>query len=342
MRQELFRSGDLPARDRLAAAHELFGRGVLPMRLAVPAGGDFEATVRHVDLAPLRVMELAVTPAAVERTQRLIRRGDPELLSVILPLDGDVVVAQSGRETAVGRQQLALYDSSQPFEIRFAGARGRTQVVSAHAPRALLRLPPARIRGVLARPLPAGAGSGFGGLLVQLLTDVTGPGETYRRTDLGRLGGIAHDLMTALLAHHMDAEAAVPDDTRRSTLLLRIDSFIRQHLADASLTPAAVAAAHHISVGHLHRLFSPRGATVAAWIRRQRLEGARHDLADPALRHVPVHRIAARWGFTAHPTFTRAFHAAYGTSPRDYRHHAATPPGTLRPRPGGPLQDLAE
>jgi AraC-like DNA-binding protein len=83
--------------------------------------------------------------------------------------------------------------------------------------------------------------------------------------------------------------------------------------------PATIAAAHHIWVSHLHRLFGPRGTTVAAWIRRQRLERARRDLADPALRNVPVHRIAARWGFKGHSSFTRAFRAAYDTAPQDYR-----------------------
>ncbi|MYQ99142.1 MULTISPECIES: helix-turn-helix domain-containing protein, partial [unclassified Streptomyces] len=45
-------------------------------------------------------------------------------------------------------------------------------------------------------------------------------------------------------------------------------------------------------------------------------------LADPALRDMPVHRIADRWGFRGHPTFTRAFRAAFGTSPQDYRNSA--------------------
>ncbi|MBY8880312.1 helix-turn-helix domain-containing protein [Actinacidiphila acidipaludis] len=323
----MFRSGDLPAGERLAAAHDLFGSGALPMRLAARADREFEADVRHVDVTPLRVMEMVVTPAAVLRTPRLIRRGDPELVSVILPLDGDLVVAQAGREAGVGRRQVALYDSSRPFEMRFSGGRGRTRVVSAHASRALLPLPLSRLDGLLARPLPAGPGSGFGGLLAQLLTDVTGDAVPYRRSDLLRMGGIARDLMTAFIAHSMESEAAVPDDTHRTTLLLRIDSYIQQHLHDPSLTPAAVAAAHHISVSHLHRVFTSHGATVAERIRRQRLEHAHRDLADPALRQVPVHRIAARWGFTTHATFTRAFHAAYGTSPRDHRRQAVRAPG---------------
>ena len=120
----MFRSGDLPVAERLAAAHELFGRGALPMRLAARADREFEATVRHVALAPPTVMELAATPASVLRTPRLIRRGDPETLSVILPLDGGLAVGQAGRQTAVGRDRLALYDSSRPFEIH--GCRGIT------------------------------------------------------------------------------------------------------------------------------------------------------------------------------------------------------------------------
>ncbi|MFD0385553.1 helix-turn-helix domain-containing protein [Streptomyces stramineus] len=63
-----------------------------------------------------------------------------------------------------------------------------------------------------------------------------------------------------------------------------------------------MAAAHHISLSYLHRLFETEATTVAAWIRHQRLERARHDLGDTTQRHIPVHAIAARWGFPAPPS----------------------------------------
>lgn len=323
----MFRSSDLPAEERLAAADEVFGRSALPMRLESQGGLPFEATVRHVDIAPLKVVELVSTPSAVRRTPRLIRRGDPEMLSVLLSVRGGLAVRQSGRETSVGSQQLVLYDSSRPFEIRVSGGAGNT-VVSAHAPRASLPLPPAGLDGLLARPLPAGRGSGLGALLAQLLHSVVGDAEAFRPNDLARLGGIAHDLMAATVAHHLDAESAVPEDTHHRVLLLRIDSFVRQQLHDTALSPSLIAAAHHISVGHLHRLFRPRGVTVALWIRQQRLERARRDLADSAQRRVPVHRIAARWGFKDHSSFTRAFRAAFGIAPQEYRYNAGRPPGS--------------
>lgn len=57
-----------------------------------------------------------------------------------------------------------------------------------------------------------------------------------------------------------------------------------------------IAAAHHISLSHLHRLVQEEGSgeTVAAWIRGRRPAGAHRDLANPALRSTPVHTIADR------------------------------------------------
>lgn len=82
-------------------------------------------------------------------------------------------------------------------------------------------------------------------------------------------------------------------------------------------------------MGQLHRLFGDRETTVAAWIRRLRLERAGRDLHDEAQRDVPVHRIAVRWGFKGHSTFTRAFRAAYDMSSMDYRRgEPRTPPRT--------------
>jgi AraC-like DNA-binding protein len=76
----------------------------------------------------------------------------------------------------------------------------------------------------------------------------------------------------------------------------------------------------HISTRGLHRLFEDQGMTVAAWIRAQRLEGCRCDLANPALRLMPIYEIAVRWGFSHPAAFSRAFRT-YGLSPRDYRRY---------------------
>jgi AraC-like DNA-binding protein len=105
-------------------------------------------------------------------------------------------------------------------------------------------------------------------------------------------------------------------------LVARIEAFIEHNLGDPELTPAEIAAHHHISLSYLHRLFQPQELTVAASIRRRRLEHARADLADPALRSQPVQAIAARWSFRHAADFSRAFRAAHGMPPGSYRHLA--------------------
>ncbi|MFC5785084.1 helix-turn-helix domain-containing protein [Streptomyces aureus] len=66
-----------------------------------------------------------------------------------------------------------------------------------------------------------------------------------------------------------------------------------------------------------------RCRSVAAWIRRRRLEAARRDLVDPALRSSPVHSAAARWGFPRAAGFSRALRTAYDITPTEYRCRAA-------------------
>ncbi|WP_192808940.1 helix-turn-helix domain-containing protein [Actinomadura montaniterrae] len=317
--QMIFSGDDLPPEDRLTALDEIFVNSPHPMRLASDLSEGFQASMRALDLATVSVVELTASPSEVLRTPKFVRQADPELCSVVFPIRGQLVLSQGHREAILNSGDYALYDSSRTFRLRIATGSETAKLVRAHMPRALLGLPADAISRLSAIPLSGR--TGVGGLLVQYLTSLTTGSADYSPADLSRLGTIAHDLLAAALAHHLEADTAIQTSSRHG-LLLRIEAFIQENLRDPSLSPETIAHAHHISLSHLHRLFSTRNTTVAAWIRRQRLERARRDLGDPAMHAMPVHRIAARWGFRDHPTFTRAFRAAYGTSPKNYRDHA--------------------
>jgi AraC-like DNA-binding protein len=113
--------------------------------------------------------------------------------------------------------------------------------------------------------------------------------------------------------------AQLPPATHRQALRTRIHAFIESHLADPELTPAAVAAAHYISLRYLHKLFAPEPHGVAGWIRHRRLERCRDDLLDPAQADRPVAGVAARWGFSSAAHFSRVFREAYGLPPAEFR-----------------------
>ncbi|WP_240656713.1 helix-turn-helix transcriptional regulator [Streptomyces sp. V2] len=152
------------------------------------------------------------------------------------------------------------------------------------------------------------------------LADDTAP---YHPSDAARLGTVVIDLVTALFAHLLDAERAMTPETRARALTLRIKEFVRRNLADPDLSPATIAAAHHVSRSYLYRLFQAEGLTVSAYLREQRLKNAHRDLTDPALHALPIHAVAARWGFPRAAEFTRAFRSAYGDTPSEVRARAA-------------------
>ncbi|MGW1772209.1 helix-turn-helix domain-containing protein [Streptomyces sp. NPDC002104] len=109
---------------------------------------------------------------------------------------------------------------------------------------------------------------------------------------------------------------------RTRALLARIDIFIGHNLGDPELSPSVVAARHRISLRRLQLLFQERGESVAAAIRRRRLERCHEDLADPGQLAVPVHTVALRWGFTRASVFSRLFRDTYGASPSAFRRAA--------------------
>jgi len=143
--------------------------------------------------------------------------------------------------------------------------------------------------------------------------------DDYGAADGARLGTTLVDLLTAALAARLDREDEIPSDSRQQALRRRVHAFIEQRLGDPELTPGTIAAAHHVSVRYLYKLFEDRPSGVAAWIRQRRLERSRRDLLDPALADRPVSAIAARWGLTDPAAFSRLFRAAYGVPPLEYR-----------------------
>jgi AraC-like DNA-binding protein len=88
------------------------------------------------------------------------------------------------------------------------------------------------------------------------------------------------------------------------------------HLGDRDLTPARIAAAHHISVRRLYSVLSSAGIGLGDWIRARRLEQCRAELAGGA-PHLTVAGVARRWGFVNAAHFSRVFREAYGVAPRD-------------------------
>lgn len=336
MMETIFQSEELPVEDRFDGWREWNSHIPVPVAVSSPHAPDYRATVRKLRLGEITVPQGAYQPATLRRTPKLIRVSDPETYGLTLVVRGSARMSHSHGEFTYRRYDMVVRSSSRPHTIWTDGSPGGFATLAVDIPAALLPLPRDRADQIIGRPLSGR--TGIGALLAGFLTRLARESGTCRAADGPRLGAVAADLVCSLVAHTLDTDRAVPAETHQRVLTMRVRAFIEQHLRDPGLNPATIAAAHNVSLSHLHQLFDLDGLSVMAWIRRQRLERARRDLTDAELRTMPVHAIARRWGFSQHSVFTRAFRAAYGMSPSDQRHeagHDAGRNGTVTGRGGG-------
>jgi AraC-like DNA-binding protein len=321
-----FRTDRLPVADRFHGWHEMASRSLIPTAIVSKHAPNFVARARILDLGVGQVSNLTFPPLESLRSAKLIHQSDPESLQAGLILGGGYGFTQLERETTLGAGDLLLYDSSRPFHAWPVPCRPEPcRIVILQFPRTRLPVPPNAVDRLLANPLPSRAG--LGALVAGCLGELVAPAG-YRERELTRLAAITLDLLASLCAHETDVVAALPAHTRHEAMLAQIQGFIEDHLGDRALTPDTLAAAHHVSVRQLHRIFQAHGWTVAGWIRRRRLECCRTDLSDPRLAGRPLQAIAARWGLPDKAHFSRIFRAAYGLPPRDYRAQALLRDGT--------------
>ncbi|MEV1069999.1 AraC family transcriptional regulator [Streptomyces sp. NPDC050263] len=306
---------------RFEAWAERMGRTHAPMQLTSDRTADYHGHQRVIGLGD----DVTVWPATFDhlvfrRTPKLVRQSDPETIHLSLLLKGEGA-ADWGREQAAYRiNDFHTNSSSRSWDI--ATGPDPVTLVGLEIPRSLVVVPGHRADRFIGGRVSGR--EGIGALLAQFLLRLVADTAPYQPSDAPRLGTVVVDLVTAVFAQAVDADLRRLPETHGRTLTLRAKSYIRRHLSDPDLTPAGVAAAHHVSRSYLYRLFQAEGLTVASYIRDQRLEKARRDLADPGLHAVPIHAVAARWGFPRAAEFTRAFRTAYGLPPSELREQALT------------------
>jgi AraC-like DNA-binding protein len=311
----VLRTGDVPVRARAEYVHEVVTAALGPLDVRTGDGNEVPDQVRATELGAVRVGELSASrPGGADRRRCHIRMLDADLCKLDVVAQGEVVVEQDGRQARLHAGDFAFVDLSRPAHWT---NRWSTRVVAIAFPRRLLPLRADDLAGLTAVGVHGDAGPGavFSSTAQQLARQV----DQLDPAGGARLGAAALDLLTVALAGRLDRPEEVPAAISQRALLLRVHAFIEGGLADHRLTPAAVARAHHVLLRSLYKLFEPERTSVAGLIRERRLERCRRDLLDPALAGRPVSAIAARWGLTNPAHFSRAFRAAYGVSPVEYR-----------------------
>jgi AraC-like DNA-binding protein len=307
-------TGSVPPADRFGWWCEMTARDLIPTRISSTQAADFRAAVSHVSLGQVGISVLELPELRSVRTPRLIRRSDPGQWVLALVTSGSMGIEQNGIGSRLERDGMLLYDTSRPFDS--AVLAGRASLVILPVPREL-PVPESALRALTAHPLPTR--SGTAALLAHFLGTLAAHAGSLENGHVQRLGSATLDIVTACLAAQVEATGRLPPATLAACLLPQIKAYILRHLDDQRLGLAGVAAAHHISLRYLHRLFEQEELSVARFIRNQRLRRCRADLADPLLATRSVAEIGARWGYPDPATFNRAFKQAYGQPPGEYR-----------------------
>jgi AraC-like DNA-binding protein len=317
----VIRTDQVPAADRVDFVEDMAASMWVPMKIRPlhKADTNFCGEFRASGLGAMQVVVMEVMPADVRRTPELICQADPDMVKMVLICGGNsCVVEQGGRQAQVSAGDLSCYDTRRPYKVTIGVDGNRpTQVMTFMFPPSMLPLCRSRLKDLTAIRIPASAG--VGDLTSQFLLQLARNIDHYSPAEAARLSTAALEVLATRLAREMDIRDWGTPEDRRHALLTTIQAFIQRHLGDPGLSPAMIAAAHHVSLRSLHQLFHDEGLTVAGWIRRRRLEGCRRDLSDPALDSRPVAAIAARWGFSSPGDFSRAFRAVHGLPPAEYR-----------------------
>ncbi|WP_285685934.1 helix-turn-helix domain-containing protein [Actinoplanes sp. NBRC 103695] len=282
---------------------ESFQQALAATGLAPVLGGrhdeaEFRAGVAARDFGSLRLIELVTPAGECFRTARIARAVDEELWQIELMTRGRARVEQGSGSADLGPADLVLVDPARP--VRFASTASRH--VSVLVPRRELRLRPRdaeRLVGVGIR------GDRGPAALVSALINALPRSRVVGGGLAERSAGAVIELISVALEEQLGGVSPDTDEALRR----RVVGFIEARLSERELGPAFIARAHHISVRRLHKLFESEPLTVAATIRRRRLERCRAELVRGDRT---VTAVAARWGFTDPAHFSRLFKATYG------------------------------
>jgi AraC-like DNA-binding protein len=284
---------------------------------------DDDVAVRaqlHVyELGPARVFNVEATGNVLHRTSAMARKDEQNAVAIAAPLDGRNLFRWGREEIVLQGRDMLLVDLDAPYEY---GWRGSGSSYAFQVDRDLLDMPGDAIRRAAVN-LPS---SPLYPLVRDRLLHTTTNASRFTPDSASRLGSANLLLLRALIASAANGESSQTHSD--AVMLHQVLHYARRYLTDPDLTPARIAAAHHISLRYLYLVCERGRIGLESWIVEHRLEAARAALASQAGRQRTIAGTAHAFGFTSPSFFTTRFKRAYGITPRQWQQDAATRAGS--------------
>jgi AraC-like DNA-binding protein len=303
----------LPLSGRAEALTEVTRETVVPVDIAFTEGAPVTAAGIIYELGDLQKFSVHSNALTVERTPTQSRDDTRPCVFLGMQPSGTSIVVQHGREALLRPGELVLWDTTAPYTL-FDPDGIRHHYFRVPVDR--LALPHNMISQLCAVTLsPQHPVADLTATYLQRLETRC---DVFERTDTESVAQASVELVRALLTTHIDA-TELGREAMHATLQLRIIEYLRAHLHEPNLSAAQVASEHHISVRQLYKVLAAAQIGLGDWIRTERLEACRRDLAERVAHSASIAVIARRWGFADPSSFARMFRTAYGMSPREWR-----------------------
>jgi AraC-like DNA-binding protein len=281
-------------------------------RFEFPKRSPFHGSFERRSLGGVELTQFTSSPVSFAKLPMVNATSQDRACVVITQLQGARSYCQDQRVSVLHPGDTTTVDSGSPWSSQCSGRCTRLYL---RFPRWLVQ---DRLRTSVLPVLPRISGaSGLGATLFRLATSLYEQAAVLTPEQ----GIAAIEGYLDILSGCIGSPGTMGAPGERLGLSARIEDLIQHHLSEPTLNPTEIAAAAGISVRHLQRLFAAKGCTVAEWIREQRLQRCRMDLADPRLSQRNITEIAFYWGFSDSAHFSRCFKEKFGVSPRTFRSH---------------------
>jgi AraC-like DNA-binding protein len=299
-----FSTAGLPDAQRIGLWEDHNAHALIGLRCHMLGEVTLDATELNLQLEHLHLARVRGNAHVVERSPELIRGHPADAIAVYLTLVGEAFFYHDDGVRTLSPGQVLICDADRPFMRGFS--RGLEEL-AIKVPRPLFR----ELTGVGSVSTPLVRDFARGDVAARTLARLVGRalrpegGEPVdERTALDLLASIAGDR---------------PVDPGR-VHLANARAFIEDHLTDAGLNAARVAAGIGVSERHLSRVFAIAGTSIPQWVLARRLERARALLVSAP--ETPVGEVSARCGFGSATRFSQAFRARFGLRATDLRRQA--------------------
>jgi AraC-like DNA-binding protein len=259
----------------------------------------------------LRFSRVYSTRQRVVRSAARLARSTADDFLLSLQTQGTGRVRQGGREAFQNPGDMALYDTSRPYELSFDG-NFRQLILKLPRAQVLRAIPGAEDLTAVAIVGTNAAARLATSYLNAFAKQCVEIGSGARR--------VANATVFDLLAMSFSSAELLQSSRKASDALFnRAIVQIDDHLSDPDLNPASIAVALGVSLRYLNLVFAKHDLSVSRTIWHRRIQRSARDLQNPALASASITSIAFSLGFNDTAHFTRAFKIVYDETPSAFR-----------------------